>query len=245
MDQHPDSEPLDLSLQLPRDMYHQLIHTLRASLPPPATDSPEDQVRRENAAISHVACLLPANADEANLASLYIDATAQAHACSRLASANPDDVQLVLKFTAMSANLMRQARGFRTLLIRVQALRQKREADAAATQSAAWIEHCAIGLMANALGRPAPAPVPATEPEPPPPAPAAPERDNSFATLSEADQYAVLHPRRAALIRAHGGLPPKCDFGPPEPDLVHDIATGTSPILRALDAPAEPAFSTA
>jgi len=42
----------DLTLQLPRDMYYQLIHTICASLPPPITNSPEDRVRRDNAAIA-------------------------------------------------------------------------------------------------------------------------------------------------------------------------------------------------
>ena len=45
--------------------------------------------------------------------------------------------------------------------------------------------------------------------------------------------------RRAALIRSLGGLPDKSDFGPPSPDLVHAIDTGTSPTLRALDMQAE------
>ena len=131
--------------------------------------------------------------------------------------------------------MFRQSRGALSLLLRVQAVRQKREADAAATHAAAWTEHCAIGLMADALGRPN---APAAAPAPPPPPPE-PEPEDKFASLSEADQYAILYPRRAALIRRHGGLPPDCDFGPPEPDLERAIATGTSPILRALDAQAE------
>jgi hypothetical protein len=119
--------------------------------------------------------------------------------------------------------MMREARGARSLLLRV--------------QTAAWIEHCALGLMAEALGR---APVaPTAEPEPAPvpmPAPApAPETDDPFALLTEAEQYAVTYPRRAALIRSLGGLPDKCDFGPPAPALVHAIVTGAGPTLRALD----------
>jgi hypothetical protein len=47
----PQSHP-DLSLQLHRDAYFQLIHTLRTSLPPPVTDTPEDLARRDNAAIA-------------------------------------------------------------------------------------------------------------------------------------------------------------------------------------------------
>jgi hypothetical protein len=48
-----------------------------------------------------------------------------------------------------------------------------------------------------------------------------------------------MYPRRAALIRSLGGLPEPCDFGPPEPELVHAIVTGTSPHLRELDIPAK------
>jgi hypothetical protein len=39
----------------------------------------------------------------------------------------------------------------------------------------------------------------------------------------------------AARIRAHGGLPVRLDFGPPEPEMVDALVNGTSPILRALD----------
>jgi hypothetical protein len=53
--------------------------------------------------------------------------------------------------------------------------------------------------------------------------------------MTEAERYAVLYPDRAARIRANRGLPARLDFGPPEPHIVEAIATGTSPILRALD----------
>jgi hypothetical protein len=66
---------------------------------------------------------------------------------------------------------------------------------------------------------------------------AAPQPD----PVAEADQYAIIYPRRAALIRSLGGLPARCDFGAPPAELVHAIVTGTSPALRALDSPAEAA----
>jgi hypothetical protein len=52
--------------------------------------------------------------------------------------------------------------------------------------------------------------------------------------VAEADHYATLYPRRAA-------LPAKCDFAPPEAYPVHAIVAGSSPTLRALDSPAEAA----
>jgi hypothetical protein len=230
-------EPPDLSLQLPRDMYYHLVHTLRTSLPPPITDTPEDQIRRDNAAIAQIASLLPANADEANIAAQYVAAGAQALDSLRLAREHAADTPRVLKCVAQAASMMRESRGARSLLLRVQADRRKREADNVSLDRAAWLEHCTIGLMADALGRTPPAPM--AEPPPPPPAPAPseeawPQPD----PLAEADEYAIIYPRRAALIRSLGGLPAKCDFGPPEPELVHAIVTGISPTLRALDAPA-------
>jgi hypothetical protein len=223
----------DLTLQLPRDVYHQVIHTLRTAIPP-VTDAPEDLAHRDNAAIAMVASLLPANADETNLAAQYAAASAHAIECLRQAQEHRGNLTNFLKCEARADSMQRQARGFRTLLLRVQAERRKRETDNTATDRAAWTEYCAIGLMADALGR---APLPAMAEQPPAPAPMretepAPEPQADIA--AEADYYAVVYPQRAARIRALGGLPAKLDFGPPSPELVHAIVTGTSPVLQAL-----------
>jgi hypothetical protein len=226
------TEPLDLTLQLPRDVYYQAIHTLSTSLPPPITDSPEDLVRRDNAAIAAVAAMLPVTADEARIAAQFVAADAQAMDSLRLARRYHGDPNLILKCSAQSASMMRQARAARTLLLRVQAERRKLEADSTATDKAAWTEHCAIGLMALALGRDPPA---AMEEPPPPPAPLLPPEEPVPDPIAEAEQYAIIYPQRAARIRALGGLPQPLDFGPPEPYLVQAIITGNSPALRALD----------
>jgi hypothetical protein len=236
----------DLALQLPRDMFYQVIHTLCGSLPAPVTNSPEDRVRRDNAAMARIACMLPANADEANIAAQCVAADAQALECLRLTREYASDEQLVLKFTAQSASMMRQSRAGRSLLMRVQAQREKREADAAALEKANWIEHCALGLMADALGHDAPAP--AAEPAPPPPAPMPAQDAQTDSDLAiEAEHFALTHPGLAALIRNVGGLPeavmsgPDAAAAPPSPELLHAIITGTSPALRAFDPPAEAA----
>jgi hypothetical protein len=70
----------------------------------------------------------------------------------------------------------------------------------------------------------------AAEPAPPPNSGA-----TEFESLSEAEQYAALYADRAARIRAAGGLPPRLDFAPPEPEIVEALVNGSSPILRALD----------
>ena len=81
---------------------------------------------------------------------------------------------------------------------------------------------------------PLPEPAPA-QPEAAVPAPAPAAARPEFSERTEAEQYALIHPRRAARIRAAGGLPTPCDFGPPEPAIVAELVHGTSPILRALD----------
>ena len=211
MDRRPETEPLDLTFQLPRDMYYQVVHTLRGAMPPPVTKSPEDLVRRDNAAIAQVACLLPANADEANIAAQYVAASAQALDCLRLAREFPAGEALILKCSAQAASMMRQARAARSLLMRVQAARQKREADHTALDQAAWIEHCAIGLMADALGREPPAPMADHRRR-------RPRRSRNPKTnpaRSPKPSIRAIYPRRAAVIRSLGGLPGKPDFGPP------------------------------
>ena len=85
---------------------------------------------------------------------------------------------------------------------------------------------------------PEPAPAVAQPQTEPPPTPPPGEDDELPADLdAEADRYAIIYPRRTQLLRRLGRVPDDCDFGPPEPELVHAIVTGTSPALRALDGP--------
>ena len=52
--------------------------------------------------------------------------------------------------------------------------------------------------------------------------------------MEPAEQFAAIYPKRAALIRAHGGLPPDIDFGAPEPDLVAAIVACNSNLMQEL-----------
>src|SRR5487761_517827 len=74
-----------LADRLPADAYWQLIHTLRLTLPPPPTDSPDDLARRDHAAIARIAALAPANAAEADVAAQFVAASEQWKDCLRLA----------------------------------------------------------------------------------------------------------------------------------------------------------------
>ncbi len=216
MDAPTTPTPVDT---LPSPIYLELAHTLRKNLPAPVTDSPEDAARRDRAAIEHAASLLPATSDEANLAALYVAASAQALDCLRLARLYPNDLTVILKCTAQSASMMRQARAFRSALDRAQTARRKSEA----TPDAEATEQQALALMADALA------------QAPPPEPSKPN------PIAEAERYALHHRKRAMLIRRLGHLPPKFGWLPPE--AVHAVATGTTPILRALDE--KPARATA
>ncbi len=196
-------------------------------------------VRRDNAAIAHVACLQPVNADEANLAAQLVAAGACAMECLQLAHEHRGDRTFFLRCSAQAAKMMREARATRALLQRVQAERRKLETDSTTAESAALTEHCALGLKMDALCGVQPAAI--VEPLPPLTSPAPnPVRTNvkpagSAADIAaEADQYARSHRKRAALIHALGRLPDRLDCGPLAPELVKAIVTGTSPVLRSL-----------
>jgi hypothetical protein len=194
---------------LPPDVCDQLVYTLRAVLPAPVSNTPEDAARRDNAAIAHIACLLPANAEETDIAAQYVVAKAQAMDCLRLARAYPNDTAHALKCTAQAASMMRQARSWRSLLTRIQADRQKAGKQPAAAEPA------------DAVPSLSPEPKHATA--------------SQSSPIVEAERYALQHRKRAELIRRLGGLPQKLNFGPISSEVVRAIATADTPILRSLD----------
>jgi hypothetical protein len=214
--------PTDAAFVLSRATYYQVTHTLRGLLPPPITDTPEDAARRDCAAIAHVASLLPATADEANLAAQYVGASAQALDCQRLAREHEGDLRKMLQCFAQSARMMREAKSWRLALMHAQATRERREADDAARDAAAEAETRVLSFMADALahGPPPPEPAPEAAPQPSP--------------IAAAERYATYHRKNATLIRRLGRLPDRIAVGAVAPEVVHAIATGTTPILAAL-----------
>lgn len=235
---------MTLAATLPASTYQELVFHLRRALPEPASDSPEDLLRRDHYAIAQVAALVPANAVEANLAATYVANSAYALDCLEQARATTN-LDKARQCVAQSASTERVAQGALRSLMGLQAARRKREADNPTADRAAWTEHCALQLMAGGLPkgaavpaqeppRPEPAPVIA-EPEPPP----APVRDEEPVPdpVAEAEQYAVMYPVRAAQIRRYGRIPPDARFGPPEAYIVNALVTGQTPMLRALDRP--------
>jgi hypothetical protein len=141
------STPPQPTINLSTHLYYQLVYTLTDLLPPPLDGSPEALRARNHAAIAKVAALLPVNANEADLAAHCIAARAQAEDLLRLLRENAGDLPLVIRLNAQYASMLRTSLSMHARLMRVQAVRQKREAiDSAATQDA-WTQHVAEQSM--------------------------------------------------------------------------------------------------
>ncbi len=218
------SVPSDLPHPSPAgDDFHRLIfNMLRATLPPPVTASPEEAASRDRAITDAIASLNPANADQLLLAAQYIAATIHALDCLRPAHQAPDDEALHKRRSTSSASMLRQARGARSLLFRLQTDRTPRYLEPCPRQTPAEIEKAVDAIVARAYP-------PAKTPQPPAPAPQRPPFD-----LAAAEQYALANPSKAMLIRSLGRLPRKFDDPPPPPAVMNAVIHGASPILQKL-----------
>jgi hypothetical protein len=127
--------------------------------------------RDERAAMAAVASMLPVNAVEGRLAAQFVLADAWAADCLRLAQERQLEFDVARKCRTQAASLMREGKSALRMLLRLQAVREKREADDAAAERAAWVEHAAMEMMAAA-------PEPASE-EPERPVPVAAQEDGS------------------------------------------------------------------
>ena len=156
MDQ-PPHQP-DPAAQLQRDLYYQAAHSLRAALPPPVTHTQDDLDRRDRVAIATVASLCPVNAEETTIAVRYVVAHTHMMDCMRVVRENPGS-PAATKSEAQFRGMMRHANGTRSLLLRVQAARHKREKDAVACNQDVWTDHIALRLMGDALGHAPPKPI--------------------------------------------------------------------------------------
>jgi hypothetical protein len=148
----PPQPPIDLSTHL----YYQLVYTLTNLLPPPIDDTPGALRTRNRAAIAKVAALLPVNANEADLAAQCIAARAQAEDLLSLLRQNADDIDLVLRLNAQYGSMVRTSLSVHARLMRIQALRQKREAiEGAANEDASALqiaERSMLGVLNPAAG---------------------------------------------------------------------------------------------
>src|SRR5437763_13452072 len=119
--------PDDLHDRLPADAYYHLVRTLCLTLPPPLSDNPDDLARRNRAAITRIAALVPANAAEADLAAMFVAASEQWKDCLRLSQLPETPPQMAAKCRAQAISMMRQAQSAMRLLLKLQETRGKRD----------------------------------------------------------------------------------------------------------------------
>src|SRR5712692_1881832 len=101
--------PDHLHDRLPADAYYHLIRTLCLTLPPPLSDHPDDLTRRNHAAITRIAALVPA-----------IAASEQWKDCLRLAQLPETAPEMAPKCRAQALSMMRQAESALRLLLKLQ-----------------------------------------------------------------------------------------------------------------------------
>jgi hypothetical protein len=208
----------------------EIFASLCRALPRLVVDTPDNRASRDEFAMDAVTALHPTDALEAKLAMDIVIADAQASESFRLADECRADIDTATRCRNLGKALLNEMRSLLRDYRRLQAEREKALAEmhpAAMERAGYWFRDASV-------------PVPPPEPEPAePPRSAEPATSASaavdFSALTEAEQYALIYPDRAARIRAEGGLPAQLDYGPPEPDIVEALVHGTSPVLRALE----------
>jgi hypothetical protein len=199
--------------------YREYFAELCRELPPVPDEDPEARAARQNSAMDAVVALHPDNAFEARLAVRIVSTDAHAADALRSAALAAGDPERVRQCRAQAASMARQSDAALRALLRIQATREKQEAamhPAAMGRAGYWFKE---------VSAPGPDRDPGLTPAQPKPEPkpAPPDID------AEARLYAALYPERVARIREAGGLPPRLDFGPPEPAIVAALLRGAVP----------------
>jgi hypothetical protein len=211
---------------VPDRLAYEIYAELCGALPPPSPDTPEARTARDDRAMAAVAALIPENAFEAELAAQIVAKDFHSKHALRDASQPNLTVDARDNLRNQASRMDRDSQSGLRNLLRLQAERRKAEdalRPAAMERSGYWFKD-------SSLMAPQPPPLlppqPTTEPEEPP--------RPALEQMDPAEQFAAIYPKRAALIRAHGGLPPDIDFGAPEPDLVAAIVACNSPLMQEL-----------
>ena len=145
-----DPQP-DWAHAQPREVFHEVMRVLHSALPPLASGSKAERVERDQAALAAVASLLPETAFEGRLAAQAVAADAWGLDCLRLAQERYREFDIARKCKAQASSMMREAKSALRELRRLQAAREKRDKNEAASGRAAWTEHAVAGMMREAL----------------------------------------------------------------------------------------------
>ena len=212
---------------IPESLSRAICADLIGKLPSPADDSPEQRALRDERAITALAHYIPENAAEAELAADIVAAEFHAKDALRGALRFVNDLAAAERCRRQHALMMRTMHSGLRALLRMQAERHKAED---ANRPAALLR---AGFLHSGTLPPEPEPPPCQPNAAPEPQPAAMPR---YEDMTEAEQYAVIYPDRAAAIRRHGGMPPGAGYPPPDDAVFGEIVTGNSPVFLALDA---------
>ena len=136
---------------LPRAAFGEIMLVLCRALPPAVSDRPADRRRRDRAALAGVAALLPVNAAEGRLAAQFVVADAWAMDRMRVAEQRQREPEVARKCLAQAISLTREGKSSLRLLLKLQAARHQADADEAAGERNAWVEHAAASMMQEAL----------------------------------------------------------------------------------------------
>ena len=195
-------------------------------LPPIPDEDLEARAARQKSTMDAVVALHPENAFEARLAVRIVSTDAHAADALRAAALAAGDAEKVRQCRAQAASMARHSDAALRALLRIQATREKQEAamhPAAMARAGYWFKEVSV---------PGPDPDPDPGPAPdhdPGPSPTQPKSEPEPDIDAEVRLYAALYPDRVARIREAGGLPPRLDFGPPEPEIVAALLRGVVP----------------
>lgn len=111
----------DLLPAFPAFIANRMLDDLRAILPRPIPDTPENRDIRDRAALAAVKALSPTNAADAMHATLIVAFEAAAKDSQRMADGMGHDVPMAARLRRLADQLMRQAQSSRKLLRKWQA----------------------------------------------------------------------------------------------------------------------------
>jgi hypothetical protein len=196
--------------------YREYFAELCRELPPVPDEDLEARAARQNSAMDAVVALHPENAFETRLAVRIVSTDAHAADALRAAALAAGDAEKVRQCRAQAASMARHSDAALRALLRIQTTREKQEAamhPAAMARAGYWFKEVSV---------------PGPDPDPGP-SPTQPKSEPEPDIDAEVRLYAALYPDRVARIRAAGGLPPRLDFGPPEPEIVAALLRGAVP----------------
>lgn len=221
------------------DLISHTVFSLRQQMPRPIDPDPAGQARYYRMAVKAVWQLGPRDCAQAEEAVGHVACLAHAAHCRAQVNHCLEDVIMAGRLRAQAASMGRDARGYLTSLLRLQAEQDRRAGSGPLEVPEDRAERAVLALLALEkmpadLPMP-PKPVMVTQRAAPDPVPRPPPPKVEVLSEAEkqrrrigrkADEYAVLYPLRSRVLRRMQGMPPDAPFEAPEPALLEAILHG-------------------